>query len=277
MSSEPAPLPLDRVVDCVEFEIVGIDLAGPLFLKSGEKVWIALFTCANFRAIHLELVNSLTADSFLLSLRRFIARRGRPRTIYSDNGTNFRCASNDISKLDWDKITRETIKKKFGNLSHPLRLGGEAGGKGWSALPLTYVSEDPGELIPLTPAMFLGESHSYSVSDIEEVDSQKLSKRIKYRRKLFNDFRQRFRKEYLSELIQNSNEKSSREPKVREIVLIGDDNKKHLLWPMARIIELIPGRDGLILSPNIKRGEDVDDAGRHWETEREAFLHPISR
>ncbi|GFS31053.1 integrase catalytic domain-containing protein [Trichonephila inaurata madagascariensis] len=85
MSSEPAPLPLDRVADCVAFEIVGIDLAGPLFLKSGGKVWIALFTCANFRAIHLELVNSLTAESFLLSLRRFIARRGRPRTIYSDN------------------------------------------------------------------------------------------------------------------------------------------------------------------------------------------------
>ncbi|GFS55677.1 integrase catalytic domain-containing protein [Trichonephila clavipes] len=57
MPSEPAPLPLDRVADCVAFEIVGIDLAGPLFLKSREKVWIALFTCANFRAIHLELVN----------------------------------------------------------------------------------------------------------------------------------------------------------------------------------------------------------------------------
>ncbi|GFW01392.1 integrase catalytic domain-containing protein [Trichonephila clavipes] len=113
MSSEPAPLPLARVADCVAFEIVGIDLAGPLFLKSGEKVWIALFTCAHFRSIHLELVNSLTADSFLLSLRRFVARRGRPRTIYSDNGTNFRCASNDLSKLDWDKITRETMTNKI--------------------------------------------------------------------------------------------------------------------------------------------------------------------
>ncbi|GFY35872.1 integrase catalytic domain-containing protein [Trichonephila clavipes] len=216
MSSEPDPLPLDRVADCVAFEIVGIDLAGPLFLKSGEKVWIALFTCANFHAIHLELVNSLTTDSFLLSLRRFIARRGRHRTIYSDNGTNFRCAFNDLSK------------------------------------PLTYVSEDPGELIPLTPAMFLGESHSYSVSDIEEVDSQKLSKRIKYRRKLFNDLRQRLRKEYLSELIQKCNEKSSREPKVGEIVLFEDDNKKRLFWPMAKIIELIPGRDGKIRTVKLK-------------------------
>ncbi|GFY08404.1 integrase catalytic domain-containing protein [Trichonephila clavipes] len=97
----------------IAFEIMGIDLAGPLFLKSGGKVWIALFTCATFHAIHLELVNSLTADSFLLSLRRFVAIRGRPFTIYSDNGTNFRCASNDLSKLDWYKITRETMTYKI--------------------------------------------------------------------------------------------------------------------------------------------------------------------
>ncbi|GFX11761.1 integrase catalytic domain-containing protein [Trichonephila clavipes] len=110
----------------------------------------------------------------------------------------------------------------------------------------------PGELISLPPAMILAESHSYSVSDSEEVDSQKLSKRIKYRRKLFNDLRQRFRREYLRELIQKSNEKSLREPKVGETVLIGDDNKNRLFWPMAKIIELIPGRDGKIHTIKIK-------------------------
>ncbi|GFV66022.1 integrase catalytic domain-containing protein [Trichonephila clavipes] len=78
MSSEPTPLPPDRVTDCVPFEIVGIDLVGPLFLKDGRKVWITLFTCAVYRAIHLELVNFLTSDAFLLALRCFIARRGRP-------------------------------------------------------------------------------------------------------------------------------------------------------------------------------------------------------
>ena len=67
LSSEPTPLPPDRVTDCAVFEIVGIDLAGPLFLKTGEKVWIALFTCAVYRAIHLEIVNSLSSDSFLLA------------------------------------------------------------------------------------------------------------------------------------------------------------------------------------------------------------------
>ncbi|GFX62018.1 integrase catalytic domain-containing protein [Trichonephila clavipes] len=113
LSSEPTPLPPDRVTDCAPFEIVGIDLAGPLFLKDGRKVWITLFTCAVYRAIHLELVNSLTSDAFLLALRCFIARRGRPRTIYCDNGTNFRGAFNDLSKLNWSKIVEETRTPKI--------------------------------------------------------------------------------------------------------------------------------------------------------------------
>ncbi|GFY10277.1 integrase catalytic domain-containing protein [Trichonephila clavipes] len=113
MSSEPTPLPPDRVTDCAPFEIVGIDLAGPLFLKDGKKVWITLFTCAVYRAIHLELVNSLTSDAFLLALRCFIARRGRPRTIYCDNGTNFRGAFNDLLKLNWSKIVEETRTPKI--------------------------------------------------------------------------------------------------------------------------------------------------------------------
>ncbi|GFY52344.1 DUF5641 domain-containing protein [Trichonephila inaurata madagascariensis] len=112
--------------------------------------------------------------------------------------------------------------------------------------------------------MLLGESHSYSDSDTEELDSKKISKRIKDRRKLFNDLKRRLRREYLNELIQKSNEKSSREPKVGEIVLIGDDNKKRLFWSMANIIELIPGRDGKICTVKLK-------------TKHETVLRPVQR
>jgi hypothetical protein len=286
MSSEPPPLPPDRVTDCAPFEVVGIDLAGPLFLKTGEKVWIALFTCAVYRAIHLELVNSLSSDVFLLALRRFIARRGRPCTIYCDNGTNFRGAFNELSKLNWDEVMEETktckIHWKFipptaawwgGWWERLVRIVKELLKRtlGKSVLtyeelntvicdcesiincrPLTYVSEDPRELIPLTPAMFLLEAHSSNVSDIDELDSRSLEKRIKYRNKLLNDLRQRFRKEYLGQLIQKHNENRSREPRVGEIVLIGDDNKKRLFWPLAKIIELIPGRDGKVRTVKLR-------------------------
>ncbi|GFX09235.1 uncharacterized protein TNCV_1068211 [Trichonephila clavipes] len=115
--SEPVSLPADRVKDANAFDITGIDLAGPLFIRDGGKVWIVLYTCAIYRAIHLELVSSLSTECFMLSLRRFIARRTRPETIYTDNGTNFVGTNSELKNLDWDKIMQETdikpIKWKF--------------------------------------------------------------------------------------------------------------------------------------------------------------------
>ncbi|GFQ90234.1 integrase catalytic domain-containing protein [Trichonephila clavata] len=74
---------------------------------------------------------------------------------------------------------------------------------------------------------------------------------MKFRIKLLSNLRQRFRKEYLGELIQKQNDNRVREPRVGEMVLIGDD-KKRLSWPIAKIIELIPGRDGEIRTVRLK-------------------------
>ncbi|GFU74766.1 integrase catalytic domain-containing protein [Trichonephila clavipes] len=286
LSSGPSPLPPDRVNDCAIFEVVGIDLARPLFLKTGEKVWITLFTCAVYRALHLELVNALSSGAFLLALRRFIARRGRPRIIYCDNGTNFRGAFNDLAKLDWHKISRETSTQKIvwkfipptaawwgGWWERLVRIIKELLRRslGKSILsyeelstviceceflinsrPLTYISENPQELIPLTPAMFLIENRCSDTTDIDELNSTDLRKRMKYRIKLLRDLRQCFRKEYLSELIQKQNDNRVREPRIGEMVLIGNDNNKRLSWPIAKIIELIPGRDGEIRTVRLK-------------------------
>ncbi|GFV31612.1 RNase H domain-containing protein [Trichonephila clavipes] len=83
-------------------------------------------------------------------------------------------------------------------------------------------------------------------------NSTDLRKRMKYRIKLLSDLRQRFRKEYLSELIQKQNDNRVREPRIGEMVLIGNDNKKRLSWPIAKIMELIPGRDGEIRTVRLK-------------------------
>ena len=96
-----APLPEDRVREASIFEVIGTDLCGPLFLKNGSKCWIVLFTCAVFRAVHFELVTSLSAESFLLAFRRFIARRGRPTTVFSDNGTNLTRSSAELKSIDF--------------------------------------------------------------------------------------------------------------------------------------------------------------------------------
>ena len=69
-----------------------LDYFGALNVKKGRAVvkrWGALFTCLNSRAVHLELASSLESDDFIIVLRRFINRRGPPKFMYSDNGTNF--------------------------------------------------------------------------------------------------------------------------------------------------------------------------------------------
>ena len=94
------PLPCFRVREVPPFTYVGVDYAGPLFLKGLEtKVWISLFTCCVTRAIHLELVLDMTADSFIRCFKRFSARRGLPRKVISDNSKTFKSASRIISAI----------------------------------------------------------------------------------------------------------------------------------------------------------------------------------
>lgn len=57
------------------------------------------------RAVHVELAHSLSSDSFIQALRRFICRRGQVVSITSDNGTNFIGAQQELnSSIDeWNK------------------------------------------------------------------------------------------------------------------------------------------------------------------------------
>ncbi|GFT16828.1 integrase catalytic domain-containing protein [Nephila pilipes] len=97
-----APLPSERVVPSTPFTITVIDFAGPAYIccfKLRDIVYIALFTCATTRALHLELVSDLTTDKFLLALQLFVGRRGLPHTIYTDNATIFHAINKELVLL----------------------------------------------------------------------------------------------------------------------------------------------------------------------------------
>lgn len=97
-----APLPEDRVQLIVPFSTTGIDFCGPFHvrhLESSTKVYIALFTCAATRAVHLEVVNSMNTTSFLLALRRFLAAYPGCRKVVTDNFRSFKRAATDIKSL----------------------------------------------------------------------------------------------------------------------------------------------------------------------------------
>ena len=99
------PLPEGRVNRKWPFATTGVDYLGPLIVRSDDtcdstkKVWICLFTCGTVRAIHLEVSESLSTTHFLHCLRRFIATRGTPEIIISDNAKQFRLAGANIERV----------------------------------------------------------------------------------------------------------------------------------------------------------------------------------
>ncbi|UYV77314.1 hypothetical protein LAZ67_15000474 [Cordylochernes scorpioides] len=58
------------------------------------------------------------------------------------------------------------------------------------------------------------------------------------------DEKERFHKEYLAMLVQKRNETEGRRFLPGEVVLIGRDDQKRIFWPLGRILELYPGKDG---------------------------------
>ncbi|GBN40589.1 hypothetical protein AVEN_100944-1 [Araneus ventricosus] len=65
LTAPPIHLLLDRIRESAVFEITGVDLCGQLFIKPKAKAWVVLFTCAVYRAIHLEVVTSLSTEAFI--------------------------------------------------------------------------------------------------------------------------------------------------------------------------------------------------------------------
>ena len=63
------------------------------------KSYVAVFVCFTTRAIHLELVTSLSTSAFIAALRRFMGRRGQPAEIRSDCGTNFVGTRKELREL----------------------------------------------------------------------------------------------------------------------------------------------------------------------------------
>ncbi|XP_062541856.1 uncharacterized protein LOC134209850 [Armigeres subalbatus] len=95
-----APLPSVRLTPFIRpYTFLGVDYFGPLEVNLGRGVakrWVALFTCLTIRAVHLEVVHSLSTVSCVMAFRRFVARRGAPVEVYSDNATNFVGASRQL-------------------------------------------------------------------------------------------------------------------------------------------------------------------------------------
>lgn len=280
------PLPENRVKDARVFQVSGIDLAGPLYLKDGSKVWVVIFTCGVYRAVHIETVESINTEQFILALFRFISKCGRISIIYTDCGTNFVKSAALFGRLDWKKIQEATNVHRIQWIFNPpaspwwggfwermVRTMKEYLRKilGQSKLnkvqldttlafveslmnsrPLTYINEDPDDLIPLTPAAFLRDIESSEFPELMVLNDKHFHQKYKDLVTMKEELRSRFRSEYLGQLVQRSKPTQDMVFKVGDVVLVVDETRKRLEWPMARIIELCPGNDNKIRVAKIK-------------------------
>lgn len=101
-SQQMGQLPADRVEPTPAFTRVGVDTFGHFTVKERRtemKRWCIIFICMYSRAIHIEVVNDLSTDSFLQALRCLECIRGTVSTIYSDCGTNFIGANTQLNKM----------------------------------------------------------------------------------------------------------------------------------------------------------------------------------
>ena len=207
-------LPTERITESQPFEITGIDFTGSIDVKMPHitKIYIAIFVCFTTKAIHLETVFSLTKEACVNAIKRFIARRGMPAQLYSDNATTFVAARKDILELrnevsqlgtDWFMIParaphfgglweagiksvkhhlRTTMKAHILHLENFLTLLAQIESI-LNSRPLLPSSDDPNDMTVITPAHFL-------VGRPLSVPSFSSSKELKHRKAALKDLQQ---------------------------------------------------------------------------------------
>ena len=247
------------------------NFAGPLSIKNGTecvKGYVAVFICFASKAVHLEAVSSLTSDAMVTALRRFIARRGIPSQIVSDNATNFVGARRDINELE--KVVRAGAQSyssiewlfipprspNFGGLGeaavesikHHLRrvmgnsiLNYEEMTTIFCQIeqvlnnrPLMALTNNPYDIFAITPSMLVNGSRLDPV------------KRFRSIQQLLSQFWKRWSSEYVASLQPRSEWRQARANlSVDDVVLITDDGIRPLRWSIGRVMQLKLGRDGL--------------------------------
>lgn len=286
-----APLPESRVKAAPPFTVTGVDYAGPLFCVDvpSKKFYILLFTCAVVRSVHLELTDSLSLPDCILAFRRFAARRGVPSIVYSDNAKTFVGADNLLRQYFgplapqwkfivprspwwggwWERLVRSVksaLRKSLGvkclsrcELETTLHEVEAC----VNSRPLTFVGDEPDIFNPLTPSHFLiGRTAGFQPRISEEqnvsVSPLDLQTREAVRKQRLDKFWDLWSNNYLRNLpptvkgfVANCALKKG------SIVLIQEDKVPRLSWPLGVVVDLFPGKDGIVRSVNVKTAKGI--------------------
>ena len=270
--------------------MIGIDYAGPLYCADldGQKSYILLITCAVTRAIHLELVPSLSLSDFMLAFRRFVSRRGLPSIIYSDNAKTFIGAPQEIlryygcSGLKWRFIAprapwwggfyermvksvkfglKKTIQKRSLNRAEleTTLIEIEAC---VNSRPLTSTDdEDVKEGDILTPNHFLIGRSCFLVPGksptVLPSGKNDMHKRYSNSQEFLDHYWKNWSQDYIRHLPQVRSGPKGSGLKEGTLVLIREDNTPRLCWPVGVVNKMIIGRDGLARTYEVRTNKGV--------------------
>ena len=282
-----APLPRQRISFTGVFDVTGVDLFGPMSTSEG-KVWGAIFTCFQTRAVHLELAVDLSKEAAYRALQRFVSRRGFPSEIWSDHGTNFVALSKEFKGIWkftveagpwWAGIWERLIRSVKGLLKRILKRKVVSREELETLLvnvesvvnkrPISYVWETPQEEglpVVITPEHFLL---------FRGVDGDSLSEFVRKGDVVREEILDLWKKIYLTEVLGSLGQRSGRgeEAKVGDIVLIATSTNR-MVWPLGKITEVFRGRDQVVraatvwvpwLSTRGKSRVSVEDiVGNNW-------------
>ncbi|XP_049886542.1 uncharacterized protein LOC126381028 isoform X1 [Pectinophora gossypiella] len=293
-------LPKQRVQLEFPFIDTGTDYAGPILLADRKgrgckliKSYICIFICLATKAMHLELVSDLSKEAFIAALNRFTARRGKPRNIYSDNGTTFVGCFNELSNILKQDLSHDMAGSGI-NFSFIPAYTPHFGGLWESAVksvkhhlrrilglthltyeemstcliqveailnsrPLTPLSNDPSDLTPLTPAHLLV-GRSLMCVPHPQISNAKITSLQRFQRVeyLKQHFWRRFSNEYVSSLQQRTKWRhSTGQLEQGALVIVKEKNLPPLMWLLGRVVHVVPGRDGIARVADIKTKKGI--------------------
>ena len=293
-----ADLPPARLRLCKPpFYSTGIDCFGPYTVKIGrraEKRWGIIFKCLTTRCVHLDLLSHMNMDSFLMALRCFIARRGKPFELLSDRGTNFIGGTRELEEayhaLTPDLhgiLAKQRITFKF-NPPHAPHFGGTwereirsiktalettLGTKSvpeevlrtvfieiegiLNSKPLGYVSSDVADPDPVTPNLLLMGRHDASLPLVTYPDSELRSHRQWRHSQILSDhFWAHFLRNYLPSLQPRQKWRTNKpDLQLNTVVLIVDPQLPRSLWPVGKVTTLHPSPDGRFRVADVQVGD----------------------
>ena len=260
--------------------------------RSQVKRYGSTFTCLTIRAVHIEIAHSLDTDSFINALRQLIARRGKPVLVRTDNGTSFVSGEKELrtciqkwnrqriheyllqpevrwifnppaaSHHDgiWERCIR-TTRKILNALLNEQVLNDEGlltlmceVEEVLNGRPIMKVSEDSRDLEALSPNHLLllrqGAVFPPGLFQSEDNYSRRRWRQIHY---LADQVCKRWSREYIPLLQRRQKWNNSRQNlAVGDIVLVADETTPRSCWPLARVIEVMPGSDVFVRRVKVK-------------------------